>query len=163
MSTSTNGQYVQIPDLPIADAPNGSEWIETIQLVNGVLKSYRMPVSSLLILGKDGLSAYEVAQKNGFRGTEAEWLASLNGKSAFDIVRETHPEIDTQDKFINFITGPAGKSAYEIAKQADPQIVLSKLNLVEDNELDAVWKVNYRADIVEANGYQRDRGVIPEY
>lgn len=29
--------------------------------------------------GKDGLSAYEVAVKNGFRGTEAEWLESLVG------------------------------------------------------------------------------------
>ena len=29
--------------------------------------------------GKDGKSAYEVAVKNGFEGTEAEWLKSLNG------------------------------------------------------------------------------------
>lgn len=30
--------------------------------------------------GKDGESAYEIAVKNGFRGTEAEWLQSLHGK-----------------------------------------------------------------------------------
>lgn len=30
--------------------------------------------------GKDGLSAYEIAVKNGFEGTEQEWLASLVGK-----------------------------------------------------------------------------------
>ena len=29
--------------------------------------------------GKDGLSAYEIAVKNGFKGTEQEWLASLVG------------------------------------------------------------------------------------
>ena len=29
--------------------------------------------------GSDGLSAYEVAQNNGFSGTEAEWLDSLQG------------------------------------------------------------------------------------
>lgn len=29
--------------------------------------------------GKDGLSAYEVAVKNGFKGSETEWLASLVG------------------------------------------------------------------------------------
>lgn len=29
--------------------------------------------------GKDGLSAYEIALKNGFEGTEEEWLASLKG------------------------------------------------------------------------------------
>lgn len=31
------------------------------------------------VYGKDGKSAYEVAVKNGFEGTEAEWLASLKG------------------------------------------------------------------------------------
>lgn len=30
--------------------------------------------------GKDGLSAYELALKNGFSGTEAEWIASLRGE-----------------------------------------------------------------------------------
>jgi hypothetical protein len=30
--------------------------------------------------GKDGKSAYEIAVKNGFKGTEAEWLQSLHGK-----------------------------------------------------------------------------------
>lgn len=30
-------------------------------------------------LGEDGMSAYEVAVKNGFEGTEQEWLNSLNG------------------------------------------------------------------------------------
>ena len=29
----------------------------------------------------DGLSAYEVAVKNGFQGTEKEWLESLKGYS----------------------------------------------------------------------------------
>lgn len=31
----------------------------------------------------NGDSAYEVAVKNGFQGTESQWLASLNGKSPF--------------------------------------------------------------------------------
>ena len=31
------------------------------------------------VFGKDGKSAYEVAVKNGFDGSEAEWLASLKG------------------------------------------------------------------------------------
>lgn len=33
-----------------------------------------------VVYGKDGKSAYEVAVKNGFEGTEAEWLASLKGE-----------------------------------------------------------------------------------
>ena len=31
--------------------------------------------------GLTGLSAYQVAQSNGFTGTESEWLASLVGES----------------------------------------------------------------------------------
>lgn len=34
---------------------------------------------TLLPTGRDGLSAYEVAKKNGFTGTEQEWLESLKG------------------------------------------------------------------------------------
>lgn len=34
---------------------------------------------AVAVFGKDGKSAYEVAVKNGFEGTEAEWLASLKG------------------------------------------------------------------------------------
>lgn len=31
------------------------------------------------IQGSDGKSAYEVAVKNGFKGTESEWLSTLKG------------------------------------------------------------------------------------
>ena len=31
--------------------------------------------------GADGLSAYEIAVKNGFEGTEEEWLESLKGET----------------------------------------------------------------------------------
>lgn len=31
------------------------------------------------IIGRDGYSAYQLAQKHGFEGTEEEWLLSLNG------------------------------------------------------------------------------------
>lgn len=33
-----------------------------------------------IVYGKDGKSAYEVAVKNGFNGTETEWLTSLKGE-----------------------------------------------------------------------------------
>ncbi len=36
------------------------------------------------IKGGNGLSAYEVAVKNGFIGTEAEWLESLRGANGDD-------------------------------------------------------------------------------
>lgn len=31
--------------------------------------------------GEDGLSAFEIAQKNGYTGTEAQWLAGLKGEA----------------------------------------------------------------------------------
>lgn len=34
--------------------------------------------------GEDGLSAYEVAVQAGFKGTRAEWLASLKGEPGRD-------------------------------------------------------------------------------
>ena len=37
-----------------------------------------------VISGKDGLSAYEIAVKNGFEGSEQEWLDSLKGKDGKD-------------------------------------------------------------------------------
>lgn len=51
-----------------------------------------------------GMSAYQVAVKNGFEGTEAEWLASLKGatgKSAYQYAKEggyTGTEQEFRDK-----------------------------------------------------------------
>jgi hypothetical protein len=49
--------------------------------------------------GYDGKSAYEIAVKNGFEGTEAEWLASLKGSSGVyvgsgDMPEECNVQID---------------------------------------------------------------------
>lgn len=46
---------------------------------NGISSGFTRSVN-----GKNGLSAYEVAQKNGFSGTEQEWLDSLKGKDGQD-------------------------------------------------------------------------------
>lgn len=53
--------------------------------------------------GIDGLSAYEIAVKNGFNGSEQEWLASLKGQNGSNGIG-----IDGQN-------GQNGLSAYEIA------------------------------------------------
>ena len=44
------------------------------------------------VYGIDGKSAYEVAVKNGFEGTEAEWLASLKGADGTMTFEELTPE-----------------------------------------------------------------------
>lgn len=58
----------------------------TIEEINALLESIADKVSRGEI--KDGISAYEVAVRNGFVGTEEEWLTSLkanDGLSAYEI------------------------------------------------------------------------------
>ena len=55
-------------------------------------------------VGKEGLSAYEVAKKNGFSGTEEEWLESLQATGGkIDIIRVNGEEItiNPDDKSVN--------------------------------------------------------------
>lgn len=53
-------------------------------------------LNSKISVPSDGLSAYEVALKNGFVGSETEWLASLKGET---FVPEVATEQDILDMF----------------------------------------------------------------
>lgn len=53
------------------------------------------------VYGKDGKSAYEVAVKNGFEGTEAEWLESLKGEKG-----------DKGEQGIQGIQGETGEAGF---------------------------------------------------
>lgn len=47
--------------------------------------SFKMDMGQTTTLkGKDGLSAYQIAQQQGFEGTEQEWLDSLKGEAYDD-------------------------------------------------------------------------------
>lgn len=67
------------------------------------------------ISGENGKSAYEIAQKNGYKGTESEWLASLAGEDSIStntvktINTQTVKEVHTVEKIP---TEP--KSSYDI-------------------------------------------------
>lgn len=66
--------------------------------------------------GPDGLSAYEVAQENGFTGTQAQWLASLVGqKGDPGATGATGPQGPAGTNGTNGTNGANGASAYEIA------------------------------------------------
>lgn len=58
--------------------------------------------------GADGKSAYEVAQSNGYAGTEVEWLASLKGQDGATGA--------TGAAGADGLNGLDGKSAYEVAQ-----------------------------------------------
>ncbi len=70
--------------------------------------------------GANGLSAYEVAVKNGYKGTVEQWLASLVGeagekgqvgKSAYDLAVENGYTGTVQQWLVSLI-GDAGKNGY---------------------------------------------------
>lgn len=61
----------------------GDEFVEVVaKLADGSFKNYKVRASKL----RTGASAYDVAVIEGFVGTEDQWLKSLIGKSAYEIV-----------------------------------------------------------------------------
>jgi hypothetical protein len=75
-----------------------------------------------------GYSAYQIAVKNGYTGTEAEWVASITGvegKSAYEVAKETG-YTGTKAEWILSLKGEKGdtgangvdgKNAYQLAVQ----------------------------------------------
>ena len=59
-----------------------------------------------------GMSAYELAVKNGFVGTEIEWLDSLKSKSAYDLAVE-NGFVGTQNEWLSSLVTTL--SAYDVA------------------------------------------------
>ena len=79
--------------------------VEDIQLPNGSRQrtfniNFGIPAGKDGTDGKDGLSAYDIALKQGFEGTEDDWLKSLKGEPGKSIPGEN---------------GKEGKSAYKVA------------------------------------------------
>uniref|UniRef100_A0AB39CD32 N-acetylmuramoyl-L-alanine amidase n=1 Tax=Pseudomonas phage RVTF4 TaxID=3236931 RepID=A0AB39CD32_9VIRU len=59
---------------------SGDEFVEVVRLMpDGSYKNYRTLASKLRV----GKSAFDIAVENGFVGTEAEWLKTLVGESAY--------------------------------------------------------------------------------
>lgn len=61
--------------------------------------------------GYDGLSAYELAQRDGYLGTEVEWLQSLAGKNAY-LIAVDNGFRGTEEEWLNSMRG---KSTYALA------------------------------------------------
>ena len=68
--------------------------------------------------GTDGLSAYEIAVKNGYTGTEAQWLESLKqGESAYSIAVK-NGFVGTEAEWLASLKGEDGTDG-EDGKDAD--------------------------------------------
>lgn len=72
-------EYVKKTDIPVV--PDLAPY-ETKENAERTYATKEEVANIQLTPGKDGLSAYELAKKDGFHGTEIEWLASLKGKDA---------------------------------------------------------------------------------
>jgi len=70
-----------------------------------------IPICLIFTACDNKLSAYDIAVKNGFNGTEIEWLNSLKSKSNYEIAVENGFE-GTEAEWLASLKG---KSAYELA------------------------------------------------
>lgn len=106
----------KISNLPPLDIATGDELMEVVARDrSGELVNYRMLISK--IRTNAGLSAYELAVKNGFEGTEQDWLKSLEGQSAYQLWRQQPGNSGkTEEQFLASLrgeTGPRGPMGYE--------------------------------------------------
>lgn len=58
--------------------------LKPVKTVNGITPDENGNVELVGNIGADGKSAYQIALDNGFKGTEKEWLDSLNGEKGAD-------------------------------------------------------------------------------
>lgn len=98
---------------------NGDEGQSAYELAvaNGYTGTLAQWLASLS--GDEGQSAYELAVANGYKGTLAQWLASLKGEDGQSFVEWATANYGSID---NFIATLKGKSAYELAYEKDKTI-----------------------------------------
>ena len=85
------------------------------------------------INGRDGESAYQIAVRNGFSGTESEWLSSLHGQNG--TAGEKGDKGDKGDTGPQGETGPQGLSGSDGTDGITP--------LVRINSSTNFWEVSY--------------------
>ena len=110
-------------------------------------------VTANVIDGLRGLSAYEIAVKHGYTGTEDEWAKSLIGKDgadAYEVAKKAGYE-GSREEWLKTLIGATGLSAYELAKSEGYEGSLSEwLASLKGADGDNAYKVAVR------NGYVGD-------
>jgi len=86
----------------------------------GALTSAGSMVGNLgVVFGKDGQSAYEIAVKNGFEGTEEEWIQSLKGVDGTVAFEDLTPEQKASLKGDKGDNGAKGADGYTPVRGID--------------------------------------------
>ena len=123
-----------------------------VNLKKKVLKgSIQFPAS---VKGLDGLSAYEIAVKEGYVGTEEEWLASLQGENGESgvYIGDTEPTDEDINVWIDPDADPDdivysvnGKVGYVELDAADVGALDEDTHIPEDvqyltnSDIQAIW------------------------
>ena len=118
----------RIPDEAYADSYHDYEIVVALCKVTKYGSNETpVKVQANVLEGLRGLSAYEIAVKHGYEGTEEEWIKSLtpksgagggsNGKSAYELAVENGFQ-GTLQEWLKSLVGKDGADAYEVAKKA---------------------------------------------
>ena len=118
----------RIPDEAYADGYHDYEIVvDLCKVTKYGSNETPVKVQANVLVGLKGKSAYEIAVKHGYQGTEEEWIKSLtpkggagggaNGKSAYELaVQEGYQ--GTLQEWLKSLVGKDGADAYEVAKKA---------------------------------------------
>lgn len=118
----------RIPDPAYADGYHDYEIVvDLCKVTKYGSNETPVKVQANVLEGLRGLSAYEIAVKHGYTGTEEEWIKSLmpkggagggsNGKSAYELAVENGYQGSVQE-WLKSLVGKDGADAYEVAKKA---------------------------------------------
>ena len=118
----------RIPDTAYADGYHDYEIVvDLCKVTKYGSNETPVKVQANVLEALRGASAYEIAVKHGYEGTEEEWIKSLtpkggaggggNGKSAYELaVQEGYQ--GTLQEWLKSLVGKDGADAYEVAKKA---------------------------------------------
>ena len=118
----------RIPDPAYADGYHDYEIVvDLCKVTKYGSNETPVKVQANVLDGLKGKSAYEIAVKHGYEGTEEEWIKSLtpkggaggggNGKSAYELaVQEGYQ--GTLQEWLKSLVGKDGADAYEVAKKS---------------------------------------------
>lgn len=92
---------------------SGDEFVEVVRLMpDGSFKNYRTLASKLRV----GKTAFDIAVQNGFVGTEAEWLATLIGESAYETAVRLGEFVGTESEWVQCLADIYSRNAESSGK-----------------------------------------------
>lgn len=83
----------------------------------------------------EGKSAYEIAQSNGFIGSEVRWLESLKGDSAYKIA-QNNGFIGSEQVWLNSLHGISVTDSIHVNDDEQGNVLITWLEYEDGNEVE---------------------------